>query len=121
MQAAPVTFSVHPVGTVDMNGGQPAVHVFPEHAEGLRGLYPGEDIWVLTYRTGPVPADGPRQALGVFATHVAGRPNPIDFLRARITEIQPELGILRIQGYDGEEGAPVLDIRPASLPLRPLT
>lgn len=126
-----MVFSAQPIGTVNLaegrgrtcplvakTAGEATLHIFQDHAAGLRGLFPGQDIWVLTYRTRSAP-DVPDQ--GVFATQSAARPNPIDFLRARVLEVTPDLGLILIQGYDGEEGAPILDIRPAVLPLHPLT
>jgi len=134
IQPSPVTLSVQPIGKINRedgrtrpcplvsrSGGLASLHVFQDHAEGLRGLYPGQDVWILTFRTGAAGARGEGSDLGVFATQSLARPNPIDFLRARVLEVQPDLGRLRIQGYDGEEEAPILDIRPALLPLRPLS
>ena len=129
-----VAFIVRPIGLVHtvprkrvriptyfVPKGRATLELFHPYLPGLQGLYGGLDLWVITYHapsgqgsTEPLqPGDG---APGVFATTSVERPNPIEFLRARIVDLSPEKGLLHVVGLDIEDGAPILDIRPATSP-----
>ena len=84
-------------------------------------LYEGMDLWVLTYHPLSAPVLGERgqgsQAhVGVFASTTLERPNPIEFLRAKVLTLDPAQGLLHVEGLDADDGAPILDIRPATSP-----
>ena len=106
--------------------GRAVLEVFRPYLPGLLGLYEGSEIWVVTYHT---PEARPPRASwqegdglhGVFATPPLDRPNPIEFLRARVVAFDPDQGHLHIEGLDAEDGAPILDIRPATAPHHRLT
>ncbi|MCE1204580.1 MAG: TrmO family methyltransferase [Holophagaceae bacterium] len=99
---------------------------FQPYLPGLTGLFPGFELWIVTYHapSGRIPTDawqGGDGVPGVFATSLVERPNPIEFLRARIVDIEQEKGLLQVVGLDVEEGAAILDIRPATSPHHGLT
>lgn len=99
---------------------------FQPYLPGLAGLYEGVELWVITYHapSSRVPADawqGGDGVPGVFATTTVERPNPIEFLRARVVDIDREKGLLQVVGLDVEEGEAILDIRLATTPHRRLT
>jgi len=134
-----VAFTIRPIGLVHatrrksarihkyfMPKGRASLELFHPYLPGLQGLYGGIEIWVTTYHapSGRMPADswqGGDGVPGVFATTSIERPNPIEFLRARIVELNPESGLIHVEGLDAEDGAPILDIRPATSPHHRLT
>lgn len=134
-----VAFTLRPIGLVRtaprkrarlpkyfVPGGRATLELFHPYRAGLQGLYEGTEVWVVTFQapsgqaireTWPTAEGLP----GVFATTSLDRPNPIEFLRARIRDLDPEKGVLHVMGLDLEDGAPVLDIRPVTAPHHPLT
>lgn len=133
-QAPSVTFTLQPIGLVHavtrrgaripkyfVPKGRATLEIFHPYLPGLQGFYGGNEVWVITWRT-PLPrahADAwgrEPSPLGVFATLTVERPNPIDFHRARVVELDTDRGILRVEGLDAEDGAPILDLRPALTP-----
>jgi tRNA (Thr-GGU) A37 N-methylase len=129
-----VAFIVRPIGLVHtvprkrvrppkffVPKGRATLELFHPYLPGLQGLYGGLDLWVITYHAPSVgapaeswqPVDG---TPGIFATMSLERPNPIEFLRARIVDFSPEKGLLHVVGLDVEDGAPILDIRPVTSP-----
>lgn len=129
-----VAFTIRPIGLVHLvprkqarvpkyfvPKGRATLELFHPYHPGLQGLYGGIELWVLTYHapSGRVPADSWKAGdgvRGVFATNSVERPNPIEFLRARIANLDLEQGLIHVEGLDVEDGAPILDIRPASSP-----
>jgi len=129
-----VAFTVRPIGIVHTTHrksarchkyfvprGRATLELFRPYLPGIQGLYPGVELWITTYHapSGRLPADswqGPEGVPGVFATNSVERPNPIEFLRARVVELHPESGLIRVEGLDVEDGAPILDIRPVTSP-----
>jgi len=134
-----VAFTLRPIGIVHLaptGRGRAPKHFVPlrraileffqPYVPGLAGLYEGVELWVLTYHapSGQMPTDawqGGGGVPGVFATGTVQRPNPIEFLRARIVGIDRERGLLQVTGLDGEDGEAILDIRLATSPHRRLT
>lgn len=134
-----VAFTLRPIGLVRtasrkraripkyfVPGGRATLELFHPYRAGLQGLYEGIEVWVVTFQapSGQTlreawPTEGGLP--GVFATTSPDRPNPIEFLRARILDLDPEKGLVHVMGLDLEDGAPVLDIRPATAPHHPLT
>ncbi|NTW85744.1 MAG: hypothetical protein HGB30_06225 [Holophagaceae bacterium] len=137
--APPVAFTLRPIGIVHsapvkrtrlpkyfVPRGCAALELFHPYGPGLQGLYEGLDLWVITYHalSGRVPSDawqGGEGLPGVFGTTALQRPNPIEFLRARVMTVDPAQGLLQVEGLDAEDGAPILDIRPATSPRHRLT
>jgi len=133
-----VAFIVRPIGLVHtvprkrvrtptyfVPKGRATLELFHPYFPGLQGLYGGLDLWVITYHApsweGPTePGQTWDGTPGIFATTSVERPNPIEFLRARIVDLSPEKGLLHVVGLDVEDGAPILDIRPAASPHRRL-
>lgn len=134
-----VAFTLRPIGIVHQAPKKPVrppkyfapiqratLELFRPYLPGLAGLYEGVELWVVTCHapSGQVPADawqGGDGVPGVFATTTVERPNPIEFLRARIVDIDRERGLLQVVGLDVEEGAALLDIRLATSPHHRLT
>ncbi|WP_313180619.1 SAM-dependent methyltransferase [Lacrimispora sp.] len=50
--------------------------------------------------------------MGIFATRSPVRPNPIALSTAQVIHIDYEKGIIQIAYIDGNDGTPVLDIKP---------
>jgi len=124
VQRAPKSFARVPKYFVPIK--RATLELFQPYLPGLAGLYEGVELWVITYRapSGRVPPDawqGGDGVPGVFATTAVERPNPIEFLRARIVAIDREKGLLQVVGLDVEEGAAILDIRLATSPHHRLT
>jgi tRNA (Thr-GGU) A37 N-methylase len=134
LQAPTVAFTLRPIGLVHaaprrgaripkylVPKGRATLEVFHPYAPGLQGLYAGSDVWVVTWHA-PASrshADGwsdGQGLLGVFATSSVERPNPLEFQRARVVDLDTDKGLLRVEGLDAEDGAPILDIRPALTP-----
>ncbi|MDP1831748.1 MAG: TrmO family methyltransferase [Geothrix sp.] len=129
-----VAFTIRPIGLVHaaprkrariskyfIPKGRATLELFHPYLPGLQGLYSGLEIWVITYHapSGRIPTDacqGGDGGPGVFATSSVERPNPIEFLRARVVELDSERGLIDVEGLDIEDGAPILDIRPAMSP-----
>lgn len=134
-----VAFSLRPIGIVQQASrkrirvpkyfapiNRATLELFHPYLPGLAGLYEGVELWVITYHapSGRVPADawqGGDGVPGIFATTAVERPNPIEFLRARVVAIDREKGLLQVVGLDVEEGAAILDIRLATSPHHRLT
>lgn len=129
-----VTFTISPIGLVHTTAkkhvripkyfvpkGPATLEIFQPYLSGLEGLYLGLDLWVVTYHAPSAQASAGQEkpgdeAPGMFATNTTRRPNPIDFLRTRVLELDPEKGRLKVLGLDLEDGAPILDLRPALSP-----
>ena len=92
----------------------------PEFEPGLLGLETGMDILVLMYfhhiQPGEValqlhPRHNPDNPLrGVFATRSQFRPNPIGATVAQVEAVANN--VITVTGLDGQDGTPVLDIKP---------
>lgn len=129
-----VAFTIRPVGLVHTTAkrharipkyflpkGPATLEIFQPYQAGLEGLYPGLDLWIVTYHAPSaqtLEGQGKRgdDAPGMFASNTTRRPNPIDFLRARVVDLNAEKGLLKVVGLDLEDGAPILDLRPAVSP-----
>lgn len=90
----------------------------PAIVEGLRGLAPGVDVFVLTWlhraqRDALVvhPRDDPRSPkAGVFGTRSQDRPNPIGLHRVSIAKIDGARMLVR--GLEAFDVTPVVDVKP---------
>ena len=87
-------------------------------ADGLRGLYAGDEIIVITWlhrAERSVLQVHPRGEFdtpltGVFATRSPDRPNPVGLHRATVLEIAGQR--LKIGPIEAIDGTPVIDIKP---------
>ncbi|HEX4325435.1 MAG TPA: tRNA (N6-threonylcarbamoyladenosine(37)-N6)-methyltransferase TrmO [Burkholderiales bacterium] len=105
-----------PVQASAAAGVQGRVELDPAYTEGLADLAGFSHIILLYHfhragaaRLTVVPFLDPRPH-GVFATRAPARPNPIGLSVVRLLEVQGNL--LRIEGVDVLEGAPLIDIKP---------
>ena len=94
------------------------LEVFTAVADGLRGLYVGDEIILLTWlhrSERGVLQVRPRgeydtPLTGVFATRSPDRPNPIGLHRVTVLEIDGQR--LKIAPIEAIDGTPVIDIKP---------
>lgn len=94
------------------------LEIFPQFAEGLDGLFPGDDIFVLCWfdRSDrdvlkvPSRRDPTGEPRGVFSTRSPARPNPISLTLVKLLEIRKTTLVVR--GLEMLDGTPVLDIKP---------
>ncbi len=126
------TFVIRPIGWVDSplvdkdsaprqgDEGAPAAHVIiePDMADGIRDLFPGEEVIVLTWLdrasrdvlTVHPRGDTRNPIRGVFSTRSPDRPNPIGLHRVVIVSIE---GLrIEVQPLEALHGTPVIDIKP---------
>ena len=99
--------------------GQPAtVEIDVAYRPGLAGLEKASHVAVLTWLDRaprnlivqkPRHAPAPR---GTFSLRSPARPNPIGLHVARLTALDAEAGILRLEAIDVLDGTPVVDIKP---------
>jgi len=96
------------------------IEIFPEYADGLKGIEAYEELLVLywmdrleekgrdvliVYPKG----DKTRPRRGVFSTRSPHRPNPLGITRVRL--VKREGNILTVEGLDAVDGTPVIDIK----------
>ena len=94
------------------------LEIFPQFAEGLDGLFAGDDIFVLCWfdRSDrdvlkvPSRREPAGELRGVFSTRSPARPNPISLTLVKILEIRKTTLVVR--GLEMLDGTPVLDIKP---------
>ena len=128
-----VNFDLSPIGyvhsTLQQRSGAPRqgwegapdarLEILAAFVEGLDGIRPGQEIWILTWlheSRRAVLKVHPRglvmnPLMGVFATRSPDRPNPIGLHRAQILKVEPD-GWLEVQGLEAIDGTPILDIKP---------
>jgi tRNA-Thr(GGU) m(6)t(6)A37 methyltransferase TsaA len=100
--------------------GAPAAWlVFDEAvAEGLRDLYAGQDVLVLTWLDrarrdvlSVHPRDDPAvPEMGVFSTRSADRPNPIGIHRTAILSVEGSR--VQVAHLEAVDGTPIVDVKP---------
>jgi tRNA-Thr(GGU) m(6)t(6)A37 methyltransferase TsaA len=94
------------------------LEIDPAFLQGLEGIAPGQEIWILTWLhhgRRSVLQVHPRgetanPLMGVFATRSPDRPNPIGMHRAKVLSVDG--GRLEVEGLEAIDGTPVLDIKP---------
>lgn len=123
-----------PIGTVvspfKENGDAPSqgrdneqtsqIIIYPEYAQGLEGLSPGRQIFVICWFDRSDrnvikvhPRGNPATPLtGVFNTRSPARPNPVSLTLVIIEMIKDN--VLTVCGLDALDGTPVIDIKPYS-------
>lgn len=116
------TFTLRPIGRVEVTGGAASIRTFDAYAEGLLGLDQWSHAMVFYWfdrndtpdkrRILRVhPRGNPANPLtGVFACRSPFRPNLVAFTLCRIASI--EGSVLRVEGLDAFDGTPVLDLKP---------
>jgi tRNA-Thr(GGU) m(6)t(6)A37 methyltransferase TsaA len=99
--------------------GQPAtIEILPAFQQGLKGLDAASHVAVLTWlHHAPrnLIVQKPRHATdarGVFALRTPVRPNPVGLHIARLLEVDPASGTLRLEAIHVLDGTPVVDIKP---------
>ncbi len=94
------------------------LEILPEFLEGLTGIEPGQDIWILTWLHESQrsvlqvhPRGDPQNPLaGVFATRSPDRPNPIGLHRCRILDIAGNC--VEVAALEAIDGTPIVDLKP---------
>lgn len=119
-------YTLNPVGKMAASEQNVRVELFPEYRDCLYGLeHYGWAIVITwldrndtpearsTHRATNSHKDAP-EMLGVFASRVPRRPNPIGLHVVEIKRIDEEAGIIEVDTTDAFDGTPVLDIKPYS-------
>ena len=108
----------HNMGQARERGQAAAIHIDADWRAGLAGLTAGDWIQVLIW------ADRARRDLilqspkhrkapvGVFALRSPVRPNSILLSLTRITAIDHQAGLIKVDALDCLNGSPVIDIKP---------
>lgn len=94
------------------------IELDPKWQDGLEGLGPGRDVWVLGwFDLSPGPklkvhprGDRSRPRTGVFNSRSPHRPCPLSLTLVRILAIEGNL--VTVKGLELVDGSPVLDIKP---------
>lgn len=96
------------------------VRLLKKYVDGLKELGECSHVWVIYWlneikRVELVTHPGPKSVknlprVGVFASRSQYRPNPIALRLARLVKV--EKNVLTVEGLDGIDGSPVLDIKP---------
>jgi tRNA-Thr(GGU) m(6)t(6)A37 methyltransferase TsaA len=90
----------------------------PQVAQGLMGIEPGDELFILTWlhlaerdvlQVHPR-GDLNRPLTGVFATRSPDRPNPIGLHRVSVLEVAEQK--LRVAPLEAIDGTPIVDIKP---------
>src|ERR1041384_5636012 len=95
------------------------LEIYPAFGQGLDGIQPGQDIWILTWLHQSQRAvlkvrprgDARNPITGVFATRSPDRPNPIGMHRARVLSTDGDRWV-EVQVLEAIDGTPILDIKP---------
>ncbi|MGQ9788466.1 MAG: tRNA (N6-threonylcarbamoyladenosine(37)-N6)-methyltransferase TrmO [Candidatus Hadarchaeaceae archaeon] len=111
------------LGTVErVENGETEIVIFPEFCPGLKGIENYSHLVVLYWfhqRDNAeerrvlqvIPKRHPGAPLvGVFASRSPSRPNPIGMCVVELIKL--ENCRLRVKGFDGVEGSPIVDIKP---------
>ncbi|CAO0821986.1 tRNA (adenine37-N6)-methyltransferase [Desulfarculales bacterium] len=117
--------SLEPIGVVRSTlvqrpeaGLLAVIEIDPAWWEGLAGLAPGRDLWVIyNFHQSQEPRllvhprrDPGRPLTGVFNTRAPCRPAPLGLTLVRLLEV--EEGRLLVRGLEALDGTPVLDLKP---------
>jgi tRNA-Thr(GGU) m(6)t(6)A37 methyltransferase TsaA len=90
----------------------------PQAADGLRGISPGDELWVLTWLHRAARdvlvvhprGDATRPERGVFSTRSPARPNPIGLHQVRVVEVDGTR--VRVDALEAIDGTPIVDLKP---------
>ena len=126
------SYTIEPIGFVrseltrledaPMQGDEGAsrawLELTPSAAQGLLGIQPGDELFLLTwlhlaerevYQVHPR-GDQSRPLTGVFATRSPDRPNPVGLHRVTVLEVAEQR--LRVIPLEAIDGTPIVDIKP---------
>jgi tRNA-Thr(GGU) m(6)t(6)A37 methyltransferase TsaA len=121
-EPAEKTFTVHPIGQVQMQDGQTLIVLDKKYQDGLLGLDKWSHvqvIWWFDKNDTPEkrailqvhPRGNPQNPLtGVFACRAPVRPNLIALSLCKIVSVQNN--VVEVENIDAFEGTPVLDLKP---------
>lgn len=94
------------------------IEILPQYREGLNDLGEFERIWVISwldqstdFKLKVIPYRDTVER-GLFATRAPRRPNPIGLSLVKVTGVDVEQGLIKIDGIDLLNGTPILDIKP---------
>ncbi|TIH17050.1 hypothetical protein D0S45_07755 [Marinifilum sp. JC120] len=117
------TFSMSPIGQVQVKEGEASIHVFEEFRSGLEKMDRFSHFIALWWASEqdspdrravlqtPLPyADN--LSAGVFACRSEFRPNPIGVTVCQCLDLDIEKGIIRVPYIDAFDGTPLLDLKP---------
>ena len=96
------------------------IEIFPEYAEGLKGIEAYEELLVLYWMDRLEEkdrkilivhprGDASRPKRGVFSTRSPLRPNPIGLSKVRL--LGRDGNVLEVDGLDAVDGTPVIDLK----------
>ncbi|HEY9003677.1 MAG TPA: tRNA (N6-threonylcarbamoyladenosine(37)-N6)-methyltransferase TrmO [Mucilaginibacter sp.] len=102
----------------DENAPEASIIIYPEFAEGIRDIKPGDEILLLTWlhvgdRTvlQTRPRNNPNAPLtGIFSTRSPDRPNPIGIHSVKVTSVADDE--IKVDGLEVLDQTPVIDIKP---------
>jgi tRNA-Thr(GGU) m(6)t(6)A37 methyltransferase TsaA len=102
----------------DENAPEAVIIVYPEFADGIRDIKPGDEILLFTWlhkgdRTvlETRPRSNPNAALtGIFSTRSPDRPNPIGIHSVKVTSMAE--GYIKVAGLEVLDQTPLIDIKP---------
>ncbi len=94
------------------------IEIDPAWRQGLTGLKPGRDLWVIYhFHQADRPRllvhprrDASRPLTGVFNTRAPNRPAPLGLTLVRLLAVDD--GRLTVRGLEALDGTPVLDLKP---------
>lgn len=102
----------------DESAPEASIIIYPEFANGIRNIKPGDEILLLTWlhmgdRTvlETKPRNNPdAQLTGIFSTRSPDRPNPIGIHSVKVTSIADDE--IKVDGLEVLDQTPVIDIKP---------
>lgn len=121
-EEARMTFTLHPVGTVEKADGQTRLRIADRYAKALKGLDGFSHVVVLYWfdRNDTPQKRGVLQVhprgnranplTGVFACRSPARPNLIALSTCRVLGV--EGSVVRVDKIDAFAGTPILDLKP---------
>jgi tRNA-Thr(GGU) m(6)t(6)A37 methyltransferase TsaA len=95
-----------------------ALQIDQPYRAGLEGLEVGQAVIVLYWMhqaRRDLVVQAPRHAevvRGTFALRSPVRPNPVALAAVRVRAIDPQAGVIEIDGIDCANGTPIVDVKP---------
>ena len=118
------TYLLKPIGRIAVRDGRTTIELYEAYRPALRGLSGFSHAAVLWWFDGcddagsrgvlsvEKPYTHSPALLGTFATRSPERPNPIALTMAEIAGIDDAAGVIELGYLDGNDGSPVLDLKP---------
>ncbi len=116
------TFTIHPVGSVEIRNDEATLAIDGKYADALHGLKDFSHVWVFYWfdrndtpekrsTLSVRPRGNPKNPLtGVFATRSPARPNLIALTLCEILSVKGNR--VRIDKIDALDGSPIIDLKP---------